>query len=482
MREASYSMMLETSWGIEMQQYLSPMKLQKGGKITMGAWGSGLYGNDTTCDVRDTYMGFLKEQLSNQEAYEKTLKEYEEDTKDPEEAPLFWYALAETQWKVGRLMPEVKGKALEWIEKEGGMVLWEESKSGGSGWKKTLEKLRIKLETEQPKEKKIKKPVKINQNLWNIGDVYAYHFHTEEAKKYDAFDKYMIIQKIGADSYYSDDDLVMSVHVFDRLFDKVPTLDDLKGVRLLPFDYTGSSKDLRMNNWLALQKKREYPEDHLTFIGNMPPPANVVKRIVYSSSSEWFSIESWGIYFQRWQGLEYETVEEGVFKYTHKINQNLWNVGDVYAYYFHTEKAEKHGVFGKYMIIQKIGEEQSLSGDVIMSVHVFDKLFDKIPTLESLEGLRLLPFDSSSPTPFDVPGQARILCMNSCLALQKESEYPEDHLTFIGNMSPPANVVRDGPYGSFANWLYIENWSIYFQRWQGVEYETVEEGVFGYIC
>ena len=39
----------------------------------MGAWGSSLYANDTTCDVRDVYLGFLQEQLSNQEAYEKTV-------------------------------------------------------------------------------------------------------------------------------------------------------------------------------------------------------------------------------------------------------------------------------------------------------------------------------------------------------------------------------------------------------------------------
>ena len=125
----------------------------------MGTWGSGLYGNDTTCDIRDTYMGFLKERLSNQEAYEKTLEKYEDYMKDPDEAPLFWFALAETQWKVGRLMPEVKEQALEWIDKGGGMELWEES--DGSGWKETLEELKTMLNAPMPKEKRICKPIKI---------------------------------------------------------------------------------------------------------------------------------------------------------------------------------------------------------------------------------------------------------------------------------------------------------------------------------
>lgn len=34
----------------------------------MGAWSSTLYGNDTSCDVRDTYMGYLKEQMSDARA------------------------------------------------------------------------------------------------------------------------------------------------------------------------------------------------------------------------------------------------------------------------------------------------------------------------------------------------------------------------------------------------------------------------------
>ena len=86
----------------------------------MGAWQSSLYGNDTTCDVRDAYMDCLKEQLSNQEAFEKIFEEYEELIGDEYEEPLFWFALAETQWKVGRLTENVKERALEWIEKDGG--------------------------------------------------------------------------------------------------------------------------------------------------------------------------------------------------------------------------------------------------------------------------------------------------------------------------------------------------------------------------
>lgn len=37
-------------------------------------------------------------------------------------------------------MPEVKEEALKWLANSGGLSLWEESKSGGAGWKKDIRK------------------------------------------------------------------------------------------------------------------------------------------------------------------------------------------------------------------------------------------------------------------------------------------------------------------------------------------------------
>ena len=120
----------------------------------MGTWNAGLFSNDTTLDVRDTYMELLKQQLSNEEAYEKTYKEYEELIGDEEE-PLFWYALADTQWNVGRLMPEVKKRALDYISVLGGASVWEETPKRIEKWKNTLKKLEDKLNSEMPPEKDI---------------------------------------------------------------------------------------------------------------------------------------------------------------------------------------------------------------------------------------------------------------------------------------------------------------------------------------
>lgn len=281
----------------------------------MGTWGVGLYANDSTCDVRDSYIKFLQEGFGNLEAYEKTLEEYREYIGDQDE-PFLWFALADTQWRMGRLLPEVKEKALEWIDKDGGMELWEESTNRGAGWKKTLQNLKLKLLSPMPPEKKIRKPQVINNNLWNLNDVYAYLFHGEDAEKYGFGGKYMLIQKIGEGIERFSGELMMRVHVLDRVFGELPTLDDMDGVRILPLDfptrYNINEDPVWMSTFVHMFSKSDYPAKYLTFIGNRKAPANneVNKRIL-----SWCGIDIWYEFHQLWHGVEYETIEEGVYRY-----------------------------------------------------------------------------------------------------------------------------------------------------------------------
>lgn len=287
----------------------------------MGAWGSSLYANDCSCDVRDTYMKFLEEQLSNEETYQRTLEKHHEYIGDEDE-PLLWYALADTQWKTGRLMPEVKQKALDWIEKGGGMTLWEESKSGGAGWKKTLEKLKKQLESTPPPEKTIKKPMEFVRNPWNINDVYAYQFHGERAVEKGVSGRYILFQKIGDVDWY---DLTLSrIQVLDRIFDRLPTLDDIEGVRILPLapyeNYRPEWQEFWdpmrcMNTIMIYEKKIHYKEKYFTFIGNkIGPPNNELSPDCFSL--DWRSISDGLIdYYLSWQNKEYIKVGEGKYSF-----------------------------------------------------------------------------------------------------------------------------------------------------------------------
>ena len=280
----------------------------------MGAWSAHLYGNDTALDVRDIYMGFLKEQLGNEEAFQKTLEKCHEYIEGEEEA-LFWYALADTQWRVGRLMPKVKEKALWWIENNGGIELWEESKSGGRGWKKTLEKLKVKLNTPQPQEKKIRKPTPIVTNPWNVGDIYAYQFHTDEAKEYGLYGKYILFQKIGEEEVY-DGEICSRIQIYDQLYNELPDSPILDGVRLLPIDNPNrfppigkAGMDwfpLNLNAVMEIFKKNGYPHSYLTFIDNIPDnrkmPCNKGAMATYG----WDSLERWlSPFYHAWQNYDW---------------------------------------------------------------------------------------------------------------------------------------------------------------------------------
>lgn len=297
----------------------------------MGFWGSGLYANDTTCDIKDTYIGFLQEPLGNQEAYEKTLEKCRDYLDDEDEAPLFWYALAETQWRMGRLTPEVKTKALEWIEKDGGLALWEKSASGGAGWKKTLAKLKEKLESPIPKEKKIRKPEEVILDLWKINDVYAYQFHKNISKENGMFGKYMLLQKIGTGENTFADNPAMRVQFFDKIFDKLPTPDDMDGARILPVDFptrVNISRDAKiyedmdiiaekepiwMSALMICAKKSEYPAKHLTFVGNKQGPQNIAEN---RRELWWGDMERWLYEFSTlWEGFKYKTKDEGIYDY-----------------------------------------------------------------------------------------------------------------------------------------------------------------------
>lgn len=284
----------------------------------MGTWNTGLFSNDTTSDVRDTYIQCLKQQLSNEEAFQRTYEEYKELIGTDEE-PLFWYALAETQWKVGRLTPEVRDTAINFIQKGGGVFIWAESPVGALKWKNTLRKVEEKITSPMPEEKKFRKPVEFERNPWNTGDVYAYQFHTDKAIEDGLYGKYILMQKIGDVEYY-EGITFSAIQVFDRVFDLIPNVGILKEVRILPLIYSpmtdGYPKDIAdyipsfawyMKATMLYEKKNDYPKEHLTFIGNIQLPE---KDYCGNDFTDYYwhknGMDEWLIgYYLSWQNVKY---------------------------------------------------------------------------------------------------------------------------------------------------------------------------------
>ncbi|MFC6999415.1 hypothetical protein [Rufibacter roseus] len=143
----------------------------------MGAWGPALFSDDLACDIRDDFKELIGEGMSPQNATEELTAVYEEEINDIDEGSVFWLSLSSIQWSTGRLLEEVKQKALSIIENGADLHRWSEDKKLFEKRKQVLEKLKFQLLSPQPKSKKLPKIYKEN-SLFNIGDLFSYRHST----------------------------------------------------------------------------------------------------------------------------------------------------------------------------------------------------------------------------------------------------------------------------------------------------------------
>ena len=167
----------------------------------MGTWGYRLYEDDTALDVRDTFTDYMREGNTLEEAIGKISSAFQLDG-DPKEDPDVekgWFAIADVLWRYGRLTPEIKEKALSFLNDSEDLKFWEEDNPRlAPKRKKELEKLKEKLESEQPPQKKFGKKREIKEYVcpWKIGDVYAYPMVGEASQGTEFYGRYAICIKV----------------------------------------------------------------------------------------------------------------------------------------------------------------------------------------------------------------------------------------------------------------------------------------------
>ena len=167
----------------------------------MGAWGANLYQDDVALDVKDEYKDNLRRGKTNEEAMQEIIDKYQELLEDEEDRGVFWLALADTQWNLGRLDEQVKKQALEIIELGTDLKRWEINEKLYNKRKEILEKLKEKLLSPQPEEKRMPK-YRTYKCEWENGDVFAYQLKSEYAKEQGLENRYLIIQKIDEIDWY----------------------------------------------------------------------------------------------------------------------------------------------------------------------------------------------------------------------------------------------------------------------------------------
>ena len=167
----------------------------------MGAWGANLYQDDVALDVKDEYKDNLRRGKTNEETMQEIIDKYQELLEDEEDRGVFWLALADTQWNLGRLDEQVKKQALEIIELGIDLKRWESNEKLYNKRKEILEKLKEKLLSPQPEEKRMPK-YRTYKCEWKNGDVFAYQLKSEYAKEQGLEGRYLIIQKIDEIDWY----------------------------------------------------------------------------------------------------------------------------------------------------------------------------------------------------------------------------------------------------------------------------------------
>lgn len=122
----------------------------------MGAWGAGLYADDTACDVRDDYVRLLRQGHASEEATAIILGRFPDLAANRPLECLVVLPLADTQWKYGRLTLPVKERALALLSTGGDLSVWEaDAPSDAGARRKVLQKLAAQLGSTLPPPKPV---------------------------------------------------------------------------------------------------------------------------------------------------------------------------------------------------------------------------------------------------------------------------------------------------------------------------------------
>lgn len=138
----------------------------------MGTWGTAIFSDDTAADIRDEFKRLLGDGHSGEKATQILLSNWADQIEDPDEGPVFWLALAATQWRYGRLQQEVKDRVLEIIGSGADLNRWNDSRDLQKR-QKVLEALRVRLLSAPPAARKVPKAF-VNSTDWEMGEVIEY--------------------------------------------------------------------------------------------------------------------------------------------------------------------------------------------------------------------------------------------------------------------------------------------------------------------
>ena len=142
----------------------------------MGAWGTGISSNDTYADIYEQFVDLYNDGLSVSEITKRLIDENQETINIAEDAPNFWFALANAQWECKALDKEIFSKVEHLIKSGEDIRIWKELDATPADLKtreKVLSKFLSKLQTEKDNPRKRTKK-KFYNSIFKKGDCLVY--------------------------------------------------------------------------------------------------------------------------------------------------------------------------------------------------------------------------------------------------------------------------------------------------------------------
>jgi hypothetical protein len=197
----------------------------------LGAWGTGIFSDDTAADVRDDWREAIMDGLKPDQATDKLVTEHRETLDDVDDAIVFWLALAAAQQQTGRLVPAVRDRALEIIEAGGDVERWrEENERLARRRAKVLAALGEKLRGPARAPTKLRRPKPHGPGL-SLGDVVLIR-----GEKTDARALFVVVATVDAWPPGSDNPVVATL-LWDG--DDLPSAEQMQQLPLVRDDPRG---------------------------------------------------------------------------------------------------------------------------------------------------------------------------------------------------------------------------------------------------
>lgn len=265
----------------------------------MGACETAIFSDDVADDIRSEYNSLLSVGASDEEATSIIFNMYYfDECEGTEDEPIFWFALALSQWKKGRLTKEIRDAAIQFIDSGEDLERWniKGAEKDYEKRKKVLENLRETLLSPMPERKKIKKPTVII-SPWKPGDVICYQLNHEKIKEEKYYGKYVLLRVlkvfrepfsvIKQDEYFEEDILF---GLYDWAENEPPAGDITKELEYIPLkDFHDIVLGRMYSNCgrLSWWSKRELKEKNITVIGNDSSYENNIPKFFKTNITEY---------------------------------------------------------------------------------------------------------------------------------------------------------------------------------------------------